>query len=149
MSYGNREWFWEGHIQQGLCFHLMSNGWTIVSNADTASKQRGIDIVAQKGGEELLIEVKGYPSTVYASGSKAGRLKPTQPTVQARHWYSHAVFSALLLLNKARDGNRHVALAFPDFPRYRSLITQTLVSLRKLGIGVFLVSEAGAVETVL
>jgi len=32
-------------------------------------------------GRRLLVEVKGWPSTTYASGERAGLPKPTQPTL--------------------------------------------------------------------
>jgi hypothetical protein len=47
---------------------LISAGWTIESAADTASRQRGIDLVATKRGHRLAVEAKGYPGTVYGSG---------------------------------------------------------------------------------
>lgn len=39
-----------------------------------------------------------------------------------------------------------VAIAFPDMPRFRDLIARSEWALRRLGIRVFLVGEAGDVE---
>jgi hypothetical protein len=69
---------------------LKSGGWLIVSKANTHVKERGVDIHATKGGKELLIEVKGFPSKNYRDPRRAGERKPTNPTLQAQQWYSHA-----------------------------------------------------------
>ena len=42
-------------------------------------------------GSELLVEVKGWPSTTYAKGERAGQPKPTQPTLQATHWFAEGL----------------------------------------------------------
>jgi hypothetical protein len=40
-------WFWEGYVQSVVVNYLVSQGYLIKSVADTASKQTGVDIVAQ------------------------------------------------------------------------------------------------------
>jgi hypothetical protein len=54
--------------------------------ANTATKARGTDIVAMLDGRTLHMEVKGWPSTVYADPARAHEQKRTNPTVQAKHW---------------------------------------------------------------
>ena len=132
------EWWWEGNVQAAIARHLTATGWEAVQEADTASQERGIDIVAKRGSRRLAIEVKGYPATVYAAGSRAGQQKPTAPTNQARQWFSHALLTALSLRHQP---GREVAIGLPDVPRYRSLVGATETSLRLLGIGVILVAE--------
>lgn len=138
------DWFWEGNIQAALADHLQREGWTIKSQADTASREAGIDLTAERDSQRLAVEVKGFPSTVYARGERAGQPKPTQPANQARQWFSHALLSVMLMRHKQPAAA--IALAFPDYPTYRSLIDRTERSLSMLGVGVFLVRDGGAVE---
>jgi hypothetical protein len=140
-------WFWEGSVQRVIAAHLERAGWTIESMADTAIKAQGDDIRARSGGRVLRVEVKGWPSKGHADVRRATEAKPTGASVQAGHWYSQA------LLGSVRDLNDHptdeVAIGLPDMPRFRSLIAGTEAPLRRLGIGVYLVREGGAVETLL
>lgn len=134
-------------MQATVAGFLAADGWTIESFADTASRQRRVDLVATKGDRRLAIEVKGYPSTVYARGAKAGQPKPTAPTLQARHWFAQALLTAVLM---GRSGDEpEIALAFPDMPRFRDLIGRSEWAFRRLGVRVFLVDESGNVEEIL
>lgn len=140
-------WYWEGNVQATVARFLASEGWAIESVADTASRQRGIDLVATNGARRLAVEVKGYPGTFYARGERAGQPKPTAPTNQARHWFAQALLAAVLT-----GGSREqveIALAFPDMPRFRDLIVRTEWALRRLGIRVLLADESGRVEELL
>lgn len=138
------EWFWEGNVQATVVRHLASDGWTIRRVADTASSEQGVDVLAVRGGERVLVEVKGYPSTVYARGPRAGQSKPTPPALQARQYFSHALLSGLIMREK--DTNARVALAFPDLTTYRTLAERTWEPLRSAGIELWLVTEAGLVS---
>lgn len=139
-----KSWFWEGNVQAAFVRYLESTGWVVQSTSDTASRQQGADIQAEKGGQMLVVEVKGYPSDRYARGPKAGQPKPTNPSTQARHWYAGALLTASL----ARDARpeAQVAMVFPVFETYRSLVQRTAHSLRASGIDVFFVAESGGVE---
>lgn len=139
-------WFWEGNVQATVARFLATEGWTIESAADTASRQRGIDILATQRDRRLAVEVKGYPDTVYARGERAGQPKPTAPTNQARHWFAGALLSAMLA--GGSDDRTEIALAFPDMPRYRELIRRSDWALRRLGLRVLLVAESGQVDEV-
>jgi hypothetical protein len=90
--------------------------------------------------------VKGYPCTVYARGERAGQPKPTTPTTQARHWYAHALLTAVL--TGGLDDPAEIALAFPDMPRFRELIGRSEWAIRGLGVRVFLADQSGHVEEV-
>jgi hypothetical protein len=94
----------------------------------------------------LAVEVKGYPGTVYARGERAGQPKPTAPTTQARHWFAQALLTAVLV---GGSEEREVAIAFPDMPRFRDLITRSEWALRRLGVRVFLVGEGDEVGELL
>lgn len=129
--------WWEGRVQSALVDHLLADGWTIMSAADTASQEHGIDVVAEREGRRLLVEVKGYPGKIYARGPKTGQPKPTAPTLQAKHWFSDALLKALR--TREKDPAAVVALAFPDMPRCRSLLAEVHGSLTTLDVAVFLV----------
>lgn len=140
-------WYWEGSVQGSLVRHLETDGWTCTA-ANTASGQHGVDIEAVRTPDEtLLIEVKGYPKTVYQRGPKRGQPKPTNPGLQARHWYAGALLTALLRM--AETPNARFGLSFPDKPTYRTLISKTAHSLQLLGLEIYLVAEDGAVKRIL
>lgn len=86
--------------------YLTALGYTIHSFADTASHQKGIDIVAEKDGKQLWVSVKGYPTGT----------KKTRPGRQAGHWFKHAIFD--MIEYRERDKNVLLAIALPDYPRY-------------------------------
>lgn len=139
-----KPWCWEGNVVRTIVEHLKLRHWTIHSVPDTATKAPGVDIHAVRNGHSLLIEVKGYPSTVYESGPKAGQPKRTNPPTQARHWAGEALLSALLRLQE--DSSTQVAIAFPDFGVYHKLLSRIRKPLELLGIMVLIVSEEGTIH---
>ncbi len=138
-----RSWDWEGNVQAALCRSLSAEGWYLVQVADTASRQRGTDVVAERAGERLHLEVKGYPSKTYADPRRARDVKPTQPTLQASHWYAGVLLSAIRL--REQHPNDRVAIGLPETPRYRALVHETQGALRLLRIEIFMVAEDGTV----
>ncbi len=46
-------------------------------------------------GQQEIIEVKGYPTTVHTKGKDKGKPKPTNPKLQAKHWFSEALLSSI------------------------------------------------------
>lgn len=108
-----RLWTWEGSVQVTVVMWLRQNGWTITRAADTASRERGKDIEAELGSHRLWVTVKGFP---------AGTPR-TRPGVQARHWFSHAMFDVISYREEDRDVR--LAVALPDVPRYRSMAERT------------------------
>jgi hypothetical protein len=67
------DWYWEGNVVNTVVTHLQREGWTIRQIANTATREAGIDVYAIKPSRTLLVEVKGYPSTVYQRGEKIGQ----------------------------------------------------------------------------
>jgi len=51
-------WHTEARVQAAVVRTLQANGWQIVSQADTATKEHGIDVVASRGRQTAGIEVK-------------------------------------------------------------------------------------------
>lgn len=87
---------------------LQKEGWQ-VHFVDTSSKQHGKDIEATNGERRLWVTVKGYPE---GTGT-------TNPSTQARHWFSHAIFDIVQYRNQ--DHEVELAIGLPDFPTYRAL----------------------------
>ena len=141
-----RAWYWEGNVQDTLASWLASEGWAVRATADTATREPGIDLLAQAGDRWLAVEVKGYPSTTYERGTKRGMPKPTQPASQARQWFSHALLGMMLLRDRRPDAE--IALAFPRFGTYENLVARTQFSFSMLGFGVYFIEEGGDVELV-
>jgi hypothetical protein len=142
-----RDWFWEGNVQARIAAWLVEQGWQDLRVADTASRERGVDILAGKGSRRLAVEVKGWPTTTYARGPLAGEPKPTPPTSQAGKWFSHALLTVLTTLQSRPD--HEVAIGLPDMPRFRRLVAATDQSLSFLGVGVLLVRQDDAIEVLL
>jgi hypothetical protein len=62
-----QDWFWEGNVVEAIARDLERDAWRIVSKANTHSKERGVDLHAERNGRSLLIEAKGYPLFVAAT----------------------------------------------------------------------------------
>lgn len=138
------EWHTEANVQAALVTALAGEGWRILSVANTATKEHGIDVIASRDGRTVGVEVKGFPSRNYADPARAGEAKRTSPSTQAGHWYSQAVLAAMRLRTKEPEWGSVIAL--PDFPRYRDLHAETAGSLAAAKIEVWWVDEAGTVH---
>lgn len=138
------EWFWEGNVVGLVVRHLGQLGASVRSVADTATKARGTDIVATLDGRTLHIEVKGWPSTVYADPARAHEQKRTHPSMQAKHWMAEAVFSALRL--RAKHDDDRVIVAFPAFRRYERLADEVAPVLARAGIEMWFVDQDAVVS---
>ncbi|PUA78948.1 hypothetical protein C7S10_21695 [Nocardioides currus] len=139
------EWHTEENTQRLLVEWLARGGWTIVRTANTATREHGLDVVAERDGQRLGVEVKGYPSRFYVTGPKKGQVKTSTPKEQAKKWYAHALVPAMRLRTQEPDSMS--VMCFPDFPVYRELYAATAASLRVAGIEVWLVSEDGEGES--
>lgn len=141
---GHSDWFWEGNVQAAIVRRLTASGWRIETVADTAIKAHGDDIRASRDGRVLRVEVKGWPTKGYADPPHANEIKRTRPSTEAAHWFSQA------LLRVTGDLGRHpddlVAIALPDGPRFRTLVSETEDALRRLGVGLLFVLPDHSVE---
>ena len=126
-----RPWYWEGNVQNRIVAHLKTKGYEIINEADTASREAGVDIRAiNTSGKELLISVKGYPD----------RSKNTQ----ARHWFSQAIFDIIIYKQNYPDSD--LAIGLPSgFTTYNNLIPKVLWLKKTTSFSVFWVSEGGQV----
>lgn len=141
-----KEWFWEGNVTDAVAKYLREQGWRVLSQADTRTKERGLDLHASRNNQEIMVEVKGYPSRSYRDPNRADQQKPTNPASQAQQWYSHAMLKAMRL--QSVHASAVIVVAFPDFPTYRTLFKDTERALRRLGVAVFFVSKTGQVEAI-
>jgi len=107
-------WPSEEYIVASVVSHLKQGGWMIESVADTEARAPGADIRATRSGEILIVEAKGYPSTVYARGENRGKPKRTKPGVEARHWYGQVLFDAIL--RQSQYPSARVFMPYPIFP---------------------------------
>jgi hypothetical protein len=137
------DWLGEAEVQAAIVAFLVSEGWTIDRQADTAKRERGIDVVASRGPERLAIEVKGFPGRVYVRGPRAGQPKPTHPSLQASHYFAGALLSAIAIRESLPDVG--VVIGLPDVQRYRDLVSRSASSLGMLEITLLLVKENGSV----
>lgn len=135
-------WHTEANVQAAVVTALAADGWRIISVANTATKEHGIDVEAVRDGEEVGVEVKGFPSRQYADPARRAEAKRTQPSTQAGHWYAQAVLAAMRLRTK-RPRLRSV-VALPDFPRYRQLFEETRSSLQAAQIELWWVAPDGS-----
>jgi hypothetical protein len=126
-----RPWYWEGNVQSNIVKFLQATGVSIQSQANTAAREQGKDIVAiDKDGAALWISVKGFPES--------------SPNIQARHWFSGALLD--LALYRGESDKPRLALGFPaGFTTYENLVKRTKATLGFLGCHVFWVSQNGAV----
>ncbi len=107
------DWFYEGQVSKKLVEYLKNNGFKILKDNSDNIRVKGEDIIANQEGQNEIIEVKGYPTTFYTSGTKKGLPKKTKPKLQAKHWFSEALISTIFNYQKhKKSGNFNLALAF-------------------------------------
>lgn len=137
-------WHTEANVQAAVVAALEAHGWRVLSQANTATKEHGVDVVASRDDQVAGIEVKGFPTTTYADPRRRGESKPTRPSTQAGHWYSQAVLAAMRL--RTRHPEYLSVIALPEFNRYRTLFEETRSSLDAAGIQIWWVRSTGAVD---
>jgi hypothetical protein len=75
------QWHTEANVQALLVTALATDGWRILSVANTATKEHGIDVIAARDGQTAGIEVKGFPSRAFAiQRAQASRNAPQHPS---------------------------------------------------------------------
>jgi hypothetical protein len=127
----------EDAVINSVCDYLAADGWKIVSRA--MPDQRGTDVVATRAGIRLEVEAKG------AGSSKPHTARYGKPFDQAqvRVHVGEAVLKALAVV---AAGKARAAIALPDGPRHRSMVSPVRAALGRLGITVFWVGDDGTVS---
>lgn len=138
-SSDDKPWHWEGNVQSALATHLRTAGWRLLSIANTATKEAGVDIVAvDPEGSEWWITVKGYPERTTD--------KKTNPPTQARHWFAGALFDVVVYRTARRDIRIGVALP-AGYKTYENLAKKSAWLHEQAKFRYFLVGEDGTVDT--
>ncbi|MHB0979212.1 MAG: hypothetical protein ACYC5Q_03880 [Thermoleophilia bacterium] len=131
----DRPWHWEGNLQAALAGHLVAQGYRLRQAVDTALKQRGVDVVAERDGETLWVTVKGYPE---------GTPK-TNAATQSRHWFAHAMFDVARYRTDRADVA--IGVALPDgIKTYLDLASKVAWLKETAPFRFFWVAEDGAVR---
>lgn len=138
------DWHTEANVQASVVTALAAEGWRILSVANTATKEHGVDVIAARDTQTLGVEVKGFPSRNYADPARAGEAKRTRPSTQAGHWFAQAVLAAMRL--RGKEPTWRSVIALPDFPRYRDLHAETAGSLAAAQIEVWWVDQSGTLR---
>lgn len=139
-----QEWYEETNVARRIRDFLQDKGYRILRFSEN-KRQKGPDIVAEKGGERVVIEVKGYPSRRYVRGEKKGKPKPTPPQLQATHWFCEALFQ--VIREKSKNKTINIGIGLPKFPKYLQLIKEVSI-LSSLNLRFYLVDENGKVEVI-
>jgi len=130
----DERWCWEGNVQASVVRYLVGKGYSIIRVANTGKRERGRDIEARIDSRMLWVTVKGYPKGT----------PRTRPQTEAGHWFSGALFD--IIWWRGEDPEPELAVALPDFPRYRNL-AQKVSWLKSAARFHFLwVAESGHVE---
>jgi hypothetical protein len=137
-DHDEKPWHWEGNVQGTLITYLEAAGWTLISSANTASKETGVDVKAvDPDGAEWWITVKGFPER------KPG--KTTNPSTQARHWFSHAMFDVAMYRTSRPDVMIGVAIPGP-FQTYEGLTIKSSWLKESAPFTLFTIDEHGHVD---
>lgn len=123
----------EDEVVEILMQHLVSQSWTIESFC--LGQQQGYDIVANRKGKHLYVEVKG---------AKANDNSPTKKrkffdSGQIKDHFGKALVKSLE--TKIKYPNALVAIAHPEDKDIRKTIGSTVTFLKKIGIMHFWVGK--------
>lgn len=140
-SHDREAWFKEAHVQKALVDALLDRGWQVHAARNTDKREPGIDVIAERGGRMLGVEVKGYPTTGYADARRAGETKKARPEGQAWNWYSKAILAAMTL--RSRHPDWVSAIVLPVTSRYVELYEATKGSLSAARIQVWWIDPSG------
>jgi hypothetical protein len=145
----NRDWFWEGNVQERVLEHMRSEeGYAILSPGQPTPSEQGIEIVAERsvGGRPVhrLVSVRGWPPGVYTRGTLAGQPRAARPATIARSWIAQAVFD--LALSRGADPDLDLSLALPTIAGYIRYLQRLRWFLGAARIAVYLVSQDGRVS---
>lgn len=133
------DWFYESRIQQVIRDSLISDGWNLLEESTTSTREPGPDLLMEKNSEKLRIEIKGWPSKNYIKGTNKGQKKKTNPATQARHWFGESLLT--LILAKCKDPNLQIAMGFPDKNTYRKKWNEIKWLREKMDLSVYWVNE--------
>ena len=126
----------ENEVVEIIARHLSKQGYEIKQKLST--KQKGIDIIAMKGEQRLMIEAKGETS------SREGSQRYGKPYTasQVFNRVAKGVDTSIKTAEECAD-HEVSCLAFPDSKLFREYLSSVINSLKMIGIVVFMVSKNG------
>ncbi|WP_243374634.1 hypothetical protein [Geotalea sp. SG265] len=128
----------EDEVVRNLCLWLEAEGWKIRNKC--LGHQRGVDVLATKGTETLIVEAKG------SMGNSASHLT-TRPYFDGKQIKSHfgrAVIRAFE--EKYNNPDDIVAIAQPDDPSLINCLSGAIPSVIGAGIKLFWIHPDGNVR---
>jgi len=134
MPAADEPWHWEGNVRASVVQFLQARGYSIIRLADARRREVGKDIEAQNNAGPLWVTVKGYPKGT----------PRTRPSTQAGHWFKQALFD--IISWRGENQSAALAMALPDFPRYRSLAEKVSWLQPIAGFSFMWVKENGEVS---
>lgn len=127
----------ENEVVEAVAAHLSDSGWKILSTRST--KQRGIDLLAERGGEKPSVEAKGA-----GSATEGTRRYGTHFTSNQKR--SHVSAALLTAARVISEGTCAAGIALPDDEGHSHLIEQIAPALGRLGVRVFFVAPNRSVR---
>lgn len=143
------DWYYEGNVSSKLVEYFVKQGFKIEKDNSNNIRARGADIIISKRESKEAIEVKGYPTTLYTKGEDKGKPKPTNPKLQAKHWFSEAFLSSIFNYRQLKNAKPiKISLGFPRFERYEELIAKVedYFTDNHIDIKVYFVLENGSIS---
>jgi len=128
----------ENDVVDAVATFLTQQKWSVTQALRTT--EQGVDLIAKRGTERLLLEAKGGTSTSVTSA----RWGKPFTTSQQRDHVAKAVAVACEL--RSREPDARVVIAFPDSRTHRARIEAVRYALEQLGISAFLVGPDLTVE---
>lgn len=122
----------EDDVVHAAAAALREAGWTITQQLTT--KQTGVDLIAERNGQRLMVEAKGYTS---ASTTSARFGKPFSSNQLLDHT-AKAIYKALAV---ASAGHDLAGIALPDDRRTLDLVAAVRPALDEVGVHVIWVGH--------
>jgi hypothetical protein len=122
----------EDDVVEATAEALRSAGWTITQQLTT--KATGVDLIAERAGQRIQIEAKGYTS---ASATSARYGKPFSPNQLWDHT-AKAIYKALAVVSADED---LAGVALPGDPKTVAVIAAVQPALDTLGVHVIWVEH--------
>jgi len=132
----------EVQVLQSVAAHLAQAGFKVQQLSGTS--ERGTDLIAVSpdGGWTLVVEGKGETT------SKPGSNRYGKPfgSSQVFTHIAKAFFSTAAAVSGEQEGPIRAAMALPNTMTHGKYLRKVEVAIRRLGIGVFLVSPDRTVQ---
>ena len=109
---------------------------------------KGHDLEAINGKDNLILECKGFPSEYCVNGPRKGERNRTNSRLQAHHWFTDVLYTVLKA--KSKDPTVKIAIAFPSVNGvYEKLIGEVSLVNEKFNISYYFVIPDGTVSEIL